>query len=99
MHEHDPSVGAESAAEALAAERRRDARRPARDHQGDPAMPLFKDRKGAAQALGDYELLDELGDGGMGTTYKARARATGDLVAVKLLSPALVSNEKVLKRF
>ncbi len=57
------------------------------------------------QVLGDYELLDELGKGGMGIVYRARQRSMNRIVALKVIRPdrlagmATVSRNKAIERF
>jgi serine/threonine protein kinase len=57
----------------------------------DPRIGLILDSK--------YELVERLGQGGMGTVYRARRLHIGDEVAVKLLSRELVREEDALARF
>jgi serine/threonine protein kinase len=49
--------------------------------------------------FGDYELLEILGSGGMGTVWLARDKALGALWVVKLLKHAFHEDPDVLKRF
>jgi eukaryotic-like serine/threonine-protein kinase len=49
--------------------------------------------------LAKYELLEELGHGGMATVYRARDRRLGREVAVKVIHPHLRDSPEVVSRF
>jgi serine/threonine protein kinase len=55
--------------------------------------------KQVLQSIGNYDLLEKIADGGMGTVYRGRQRDTGEIVAVKIVAPHLLGNEVLLKRF
>jgi serine/threonine protein kinase len=46
-----------------------------------------------------YHILDRIGQGGMGTVYRALDRKAGREVAVKFISPAIAQDEVFLNRF
>jgi serine/threonine protein kinase len=58
-------------------------------YQGKPNGLIF----------GNYVVLDKLGQGGMGTVYKARHQRMGRIVALKVISPAVTKDQNALKRF
>jgi CheY-like chemotaxis protein len=49
--------------------------------------------------IGNYDILDRLGAGGMGTVFKARHRRMKRVVALKVLSAELCKNESFVRRF
>lgn len=51
------------------------------------------------RSIGPFELERQIGVGGMGIVYSAIYPKTGKRVAVKVLSPGLMSDPKLLKRF
>ena len=59
--------------------------------QTDPRVGLILDSK--------YKLIEHLGEGGMGSVFRAQRLHIGDEVAVKLLHPDLVREQQALERF
>ena len=48
---------------------------------------------------GRYEIIEELGKGGMGKVYKALDKDIHEEVAIKLLKPEIAADERILERF
>ena len=54
---------------------------------------------GASLTLGNYVLLDMIGQGGMGQVYKAQHTRMDRLVAIKVLPPSMIDNSEAIARF
>ena len=55
--------------------------------------------KGESLVLGNYVVLDKLGEGGMGVVLKAEHRRMKRIVALKVISPQAINARGVIQRF
>ncbi len=60
----------------------------------EPAAALLRQRR-----FGPYELLGELGRGGMGIVFRARQRQPDRLVALKVIAAGELAEPRVIERF
>jgi serine/threonine protein kinase len=61
-------------------------------------MPLKSNPKSQIR-LGNYDLLDKIADGGMGSVYKGCDRTTGQIVAIKIVTPEVANTPVLVERF
>lgn len=54
---------------------------------------------GVAEMIPGYEIVQKLGQGGMGAVYKALHRQSGKTVAIKVLDAALAARDVLVERF
>jgi serine/threonine protein kinase len=48
---------------------------------------------------GRYQIIEEIGKGGMGKVYKAQDKKIKEMVALKLIKPEIASDKKTIERF
>ncbi len=66
---------------------------------GEPAKPIAVGTQVGRVLGGRYQLDQCIGSGGMGEIYRARRLHIGDTVAVKVLRPDVIENDKTRQRF
>jgi serine/threonine protein kinase len=49
--------------------------------------------------IGNYELLEKVAEGGMGSVWRARHAESGQIVAIKIMPAHMASNPTLLRRF
>lgn len=71
----------------------------ARSLEGAPAPDAESHRPTKLTRLGDFEILEEIGRGGMGVVYRAEQISLKRIVALKVLPPAFVHSDRSIVRF
>lgn len=68
-------------------------------HDGALLRPIIQDPLIGTVLAGNYEILDVLGQGGMGVVYRGKHSLMERIVAIKMLLSQLISDTNSVKRF
>jgi serine/threonine protein kinase len=55
--------------------------------------------KQALREVGGFELIEKVGQGGMGTVWRARQKSLDRIVALKILPPSIAKDKLFIERF
>jgi len=61
--------------------------------------PSKSDAAPPSREIGGFELIEKIGQGGMGTVFKARQKSLDRIVALKILPPSVAKDAKFIERF
>ncbi len=67
--------------------------------EGEPFASKGRTSRTKGETLGDFEILDEIGRGGMGIVYRARQVSLNRIVALKVLPGVVCQTGKSIRRF
>ncbi len=62
-------------------------------------MPQIATEKKTAQRIGDYDVLRQIGEGGLAEIYLARQRSLNRLIAIKVLKKKISDEDELVRRF
>jgi serine/threonine protein kinase/dienelactone hydrolase len=66
---------------------------------GPPSLTVSGHILTSGHKLGRYTVIEPIGSGGMGAVYRARDQKLERVVAIKILSPGLVTGDEARRRF